>query len=351
MKSACTLMIIMAVTLIAPSHARMRLAEDTTIVFATVDQARQLLMQRDRFVQSMSPFDRAARLKTDKPVSEKQYLEFVGRNVLAWQAEEEQKLTTAFRGLQAALESLDLSLPQTILAIKTTGREEGGAPYTRANAIVLPQSVLAAPAARLQQLISHELFHILSRANPGLRDELYRAIGFVKCAELPFPPELKPRKLTNPDAPQNDHCIRIGVDGQDHWAIPILYSRTETYDTRRGGEFFNYLEFKLLLVERASDSDTVKPLYEGQQPRLIDAEQASGFYEQIGNNTRYIIHPEEILADNFAFLVLDRRNLPSPEITEKMRGILNTKRSAKPDISTGAAPGATGLEDPPGSLK
>jgi hypothetical protein len=168
--------------------------------------------------------------------------------------------------------------------------------------------------------------------NPALREKLYQAIGFVKCAELPFPPELKPRKLTNPDAPQNDHCIRIGVDSQDHWAIPVLYSRTETYDTRRGGEFFNYLEFKLLLVERAKDSDAVKPLYEGQQPRQVGPRQASGFYEQIGNNTQYIIHPEEILADNFAFLVLGRPNLPSPEIIEKMKRILNARRSDEPDV-------------------
>jgi len=351
MKPAYALMTIMAVTATAPSHARMKLTENTTIAFATVEQARQILTQRDPFVQSMSPFDRAARLKTDKLVSEKQYLEFVGQNVLAWRPEEQQKMTTVFRDLQAELEPLDPPLPQTILVIKTTGKEEGGAPYTRANAVVLPQSVLPAPAARLQQLIAHELFHIISRTNPSLREKLYEAIGFVKCAELPFPPELKPRKLTNPDAPMNDHCIRIGVDGQDHWAIPILYSRTEKYDTHRGGEFFNYLEFKLLLIERATDSDAVKPLYDRQRPRLIDTRQASGFYEQIGNNTQYIIHPEEILADNFAFLVLGRRNLPSPEIVEKMKRIMNTKLSAKPNVPAGVPAGATGFDHPSDSPK
>lgn len=91
---------------------------------------------------------------------------------------------------------------------------------------------------------------------------------------------------------------------------------------RKGGEFFNYLEFRLLLVKRANDSDAVTPLYDGQQPKLIAIKQASGFHEQVGKNTRYIIHPEEILADNFVLLVLGKRNIPSPEIVEKMEIIL-----------------------------
>jgi hypothetical protein len=176
----------------------------------------------------------------------------------------------------------------------------------------------------------------MSRANPVLREELYQAIGFAKCAEVAFPAELAPRKLTNPDAPKNDHCIRLQVDGRDRWAIPILFSNAERYDVRRGGRFFNYLTFKLLLVERADDSDAVTPLYDGGQPRMIDAGQASGFFEQVGNNTRYIIHPEEILADNFVILVLGRRHVPSPEIVEKMKKVFEANRPAAPNRPAGA---------------
>ncbi len=48
----------------------------------------------------------------------------------------------------------------------------------------------------------------------------------------------------------------------------------------------------------------------------------SGFFEKIGKNTNYIIHPEEILADNFSFMVLQKRNLPSPVIVKKLKKIL-----------------------------
>jgi hypothetical protein len=98
----------------------------------------------------------------------------------------------------------------------------------------------------------------------------------------------------------------------------------------RGGEFFNYLKFQFLLVERDNNSFTVKPIYEGQQPRLIGLKQASGFFAQVGRNTRYTIHPEEILADNFALLVLQEKNLSSPDIIEKLKDILKENRTAKP---------------------
>jgi hypothetical protein len=61
------------------------------------------------------------------------------------------------------------------------------------------------------------------------------------------------------------------------------------------------------------------------QPVLVSPEEISGFFEQVGRNTKYVIHPEEILADNFALLILDEHNVPSPEILQKMRIILLKK--------------------------
>ena len=320
-----------AVLLLAPTslRAQMTLGEGVTISFASVAEGTRLLTSRDDFVERMSPFDRAARLKTDKDVSERQYLEFVGQNVLDWNDAEKQKITSAFQGILSTLEAMALPFPEKVLLIKTTGKEEGGAAYTRANAIVLPQAHLKAPAAGIQKKICHELFHIMSRANPGLSEKLYAAIGFSKCNEVAFPPELKLRKITNPDAPRNDHCIRVKVGVREQWAIPILFSSAEKYDMDRGGEFFNYLQFQLLLVERPNDGPTVRPMVDGQKPRLLGLHQVSGFLEQVGKNTGYIIHPEEILADNFALLVLGQGNLPSPEVIEKIQAILKDRETAE----------------------
>jgi len=330
------LLIFVVATVSAPAYAQLKLGESTTVEFATVDEAKEILTRRDDFVRSMSPFDRAARMKTDRDVSEVEYLGFVGRNVLAWDEADRQKITSALQGIQSKLEALSLPFPKKVLIIKTTGNEEGGATYTRANAIVIPKGDLTAPTTNMQKTICHELFHIMSRANTDLREKLYAAIGFVKCEEVAFPSELKSRKITNPDAPGNDHCIRLEVEGKTHWAVPILFSRAEKYDVKREGEFFNYLQFRLLLVERDQHSSTVKTIYDGPRAKLVDLPQVHGFFEQVGRNTEYILHPEEILADNFALLVLQKRNLRSPEIVTKLEAILNEKKIAEPSAPANA---------------
>jgi hypothetical protein len=75
-------------------------------------------------------------------------------------------------------------------------------------------------------------------------------------------------------------------------------------------------------------SAAVKAIYDGQTPRLVPMSEVDGFYEQVGWNTGYILHPEEILADNFALLMLRERNVRSPEVIQKLEGIL--KAGKKP---------------------
>jgi hypothetical protein len=313
-------------------HAGMRLGERSVVVFATVQEGKRLLETRDDFIRRLSPFDRSARMKTSKAVSEEDFLKFAGENALEWTDAEKARFESAFQGLQKRLKSLSLPFPEKIPAVRTTGNEEGGAAYTRGNAILLPTSQLAADDSSLQGLICHELFHILSRANPKLRGRLYEAIGFVHCGEVEFPASLAARKITNPDAPRNDHCIRLKIADKPCWAIPILFSRAEKYDPGQGGEFFAYIQFRLLLVERSGTSN-VKALYDGRNPRLVDVGEVSGFMEQVGRNTDYVIHPEEILANNFTLLAMGETDVPSPELLGKIKKALLDRQASS---STGS---------------
>ncbi len=299
-----------------------------TVHFATQSEGRQILAAKDDFIQRLSPFDRSARMKTDKAVAEAEFLQFVGRNVIDWTREEMETVQAAVEALQPLLRDLRLSWPPTVQLIKTTGAEEGNAAYTRATAIVLPKSELGKGQDHLKKLICHELFHILSRRNPELREKLYAIIGFAKCNEIKLPPELERRKITNPDAPRNDHFIRLQIEGHESLAVPILLSSAETYDVKRGGEFFEYLQFQFLVVEKSGGSQKMKAVSEGLSPKLVDMKRVSGFMEQVGKNTDYIIHPEEILAENFALLVLKGNNVASPEILQKMRAVLAVKKPA-----------------------
>ena len=282
--------------------------------FATASEAAEILTRKDDFIQRLSAFDRAARMKTDRTVSAEEFLAFVKASVSSWTDAEKGKVEAAIGQIRPALEALPLPLPKTIALLKTTGAEEGQAFYTRDTAIVFPEGQLTAANPPLEKTIAHELFHILSRENPAMREALYQAIGFTACAEVQLEASLQPRKITNPDAPRNDHSIRLRVGGKEVAAVPILFSATEKYDTHRGGEFFSYLQFQFLILENGSGS-----LSAGE---VVPPSRVSGFFEQVGRNTDYVIHPEEILAENFAMLVLNQQQVASPAILQRIREIL-----------------------------
>jgi hypothetical protein len=288
------------------------------IELASIEAGRAVLGARDEFVSRLSPFDRAARLKSSRDVSEAEYLAFATAAAREWGPDERERLTAAFAAIAPKLMELLPPLASPILIVKTSGEEEGGAGYTRASAVLLPQ---ASPDARaLERTLAHEIFHIASRHHPDLKRALYRAIGFEECGEVVLPPAVAARKMTNPDAPINEHCIAIQVDGERLWGMPILIAREERYDPADGIEFFGYLTLGILLVERTGTP--ARPLERNGAPRIAPLNRVTGYFEQVGRNTNYIIHAEEILASNFERLVLAEPETPSPEVLERIRAEL-----------------------------
>lgn len=302
---------------------------ETVVHLATAGEARALLTTRDAFVKALSPFDRQSRVETDRDVSEEEFLKFLEMHALPWTDEQEQRMGPVVESLRAKLAPLRLNFPRTVQFIQTTGREEGNAAYCRGTAVLLPRDKidLSRGGARLERLITHELFHILTGHDPRARQSLYGIIGFHDCPPIDLPASLRDRKLTNPDAVARNACIRLRLDDGEVRAVPILYSRIERFDPARGGPFFRYLKFQLMVVEEAAG--TWRPVEHDGKPRLLDPEGVPDFTRQIGENTAYIIHPDEILADNFVHLIHGSEKLPNPEIVEQMGKLLRRATSSE----------------------
>ena len=310
----------LAVCYISLTLSNTTFAKPLHLIFTSVVKGKEILLVRDEFIKQLSPFDKSARLKVQKDVTEKEFLVFISRQVLSWRADEEKKVLIAIEKIKLGLAKFCLNFPSTIYLIKTTGKEEGNAAYTRGQAIIIPQDRLESSQERLTHLVAHELFHILSRYQKELREQLYQVIGFKKYNKHIFPTDLEDQKITNPDAPRNFHWIRIKFKDNFFWAAPILFSKTKRYDSEQGDSFFQYLEFRLLLV---SSTDGELPLISDEYDfKMVKVEEVSGFFDQIGRNTQYVIHPEEIIAENFVFIVLEENQLPSPKITGKIRKLL-----------------------------
>jgi hypothetical protein len=288
------------------------------IELASIETARAVLGTRDDFVARLSPFDRAARLKSGGDVSEDDYLAFARAAAREWSNDERARLTAAFAAIEPKLAALLPALDAPILLVKTSGQEEGGAGYTRANAVMLPQALT--DERELRRLLAHEVFHVASRNHPELKRGLYRTIGFEECGEIALPAALAARKMTNPDAPVNEHCIEVTLGGASVWAMPVLLSREPRFDPAAGRAFFEYLTLSMLIVDRAQAP--ARPLDRDGAPLLVPMNRVTGFLEKVGRNTNYIIHAEEILASNFELLVLGEQGAPSPEVLERMRAEL-----------------------------
>ena len=286
-------------------------------MFASRDQARAILGERDDYVRATAALERSAVLRTPEPIEPDRFAAAMQETALAWTQDEQRAFGPVLARLEKFLSGMRWSWPPQILIVKTSGRLMDGFPHTRGNAIILPERMLSDALARPQlmdYLMAHEAFHVLSRADPALREELYGAIGFRACAAVDMPAPLASLRVTNPDAPESRHVITVRREGRTLEVLPFVHFSSEAIDPRAG--FAAQLRTSWLPVERSDGRCKV-----GDERLPLDA--LEGLYDQVGRNTAYLIHPEEILADNFALLFRTPPRVASPEILERLGKILH----------------------------
>lgn len=324
-------LLVACVTFTASSSVGQEVAfhRGATVRFASVEEGAAVLRQEDVFTRSLSHFDLQARLKTADEVTSDDLRRFAAKQVEAWTVEEVQAITPCLESLRHRLKSLAPLFPDTVLLIKTTGKEEGEAAYCRQNAIVLPRSMLRRAPDALERLLAHELFHILSRHDAERQRRLYAVVRFRFCGGIEIPQSLRDRRITNPDAPLMNYLIELNADGPTVPATPILLASAKRFDPTLDKTFFQYMQFRLLQLEQ-SGTQWRAALDERGQPILLDPRQTASYHEQIGRNTGYIIHPEEVLAENFVHLAFESPNLPTPHIVQEMRVLLTDSEPGSP---------------------
>ena len=209
-------------------------------------------------------------------------------------------------------------VPAKIELLKTNAKHYGeGAWYTRENRIIIPYDVLSTEGKKssevedaITQTLLHEIFHIFSRYNAEKRMQLYGLIGFKNIGVIPLQMKdgLKERVLLNPDGVNMAQVIDLQTDSSVISAIPVL-TAAETKYTDEKPDFFSYLKFDLFQVVRGRGGIQVISKDDGTS--TLDLKTLPDFFRKIGDNTKYIIHPDEILADNFMFLALSQKDKSS----------------------------------------
>jgi hypothetical protein len=306
----------------APVAAQPAAGQALVFGFVTAEEARPILGARDEFVRAMSPLERSARLRTTEPVDESRLLQHRAAAARDWEPVDQRRLAPILQRLADFVAGIRWQHPDRILLAKVDDTLEDGSPHTRANAIVLPGRFVAQPAGALAHLMAHEVFHILTRDNAELRERLYAAIGFRRCETVTIPQAVSSLRITNPDAVESRHTIAVRLDGQPVEALPYIRFASGGIDPREG--LMKQLVVAWLIVDRSGGDCRARG---GPGDTGIDPGRLQGLAEQIGRNTGYLFHPEEILAENFAILFRaavtgSAQAVPSPEILDTMRTIL-----------------------------
>ncbi len=196
--------------------------------------------------------------------------------------------------------------------------------FTRENCIFIPENELVKDNdAILNQVFLHEIFHIYSRYNPTFKKDMYGLIGVEPLTKkIKIPPKLAERLLYNPDGLELGNAITLTAENKEPIkAVSAIYSNSKKFSNNKP-EYFSYLQFDLF---RIAERDDHYALFIGENigPEIHEDYYLS-FFDQIKDNTQYIIHPDEIMADNFMLAVQDK-STPMDEntFTPEGRALIN----------------------------
>lgn len=307
------------------------LAPGTVVRLASAERAAALLAEPDAYTARLTRFDLAAKLGRREPGTAAEYLAHAAAQVLAWTPDEVEAMAANVTLVSGALAELglELPLPPVVEVVRSTLAEEGFmAAYTRRDVVVLGAPALGA------RTFAHELFHVLSRHAPALRAPLYAHLGFAVVAPIAIPAALAGIEITNPDVPALDAVVAVPQEGEGVHGAPLLVA-ARPY---AGGPLAAYAEPALLLVERRGES--FEPRLENGEPVLLHPEDVAGLAERLGGNTKYDIHPEEVCAEHFTFMLAGDSDLPRPDLVAAMWETLRGHRSGATAASLAANPGA-----------
>lgn len=271
----------------------------TQVHFAAVEAARAVLGAEDAWTRATSAFQRRAVMGRDEEVDRAAFLAWNADAARPWPQDQRGRWQRALEQIAPAFVSLRIPLPPQVLLIASNGQESAHAPYTRAHAVVLPGKATA-PGYSDALLLAHELWHVAARHAPAVASRLYAQIGFEPVPMLDFPAAWAAARIANPDAPENLHAMRLSVDGRRPLVAPVLVAgRTRL---QPGETFFSVMDVRLLEIEPDSDARLSRAVLRDGQPVWHALDGPHDYLRRLGGNTGYVMHNEETIADNVAFL-------------------------------------------------
>jgi hypothetical protein len=272
----------------------------------------------DKFFEHLTPIDAAIQMKQNGPLSMtpdlmvSSYKNYLQKDVTSFTKEESAFVAKAMNEAFVLINKVSARyFPEEIRLIKTKAHHyDAEMYYTRENCIIIPEPVLKQKnyAAFLQTML-HEISHIVMRLNPNVKGQLYALVGFKKIeSPLEIPDALRHRLLTNPDGVDINWANTLtSATGKTVFTLPLIYAKDTIFDVKKP-DFGDYLGWNYYELAPSSDNKTLVVQTVGtRQQSTLDTRGINELFLK-NYNTAYIIHPDEIVADNFSLLMLSQKN-------------------------------------------
>ena len=222
------------------------------------------------------------------------YIQYSQESATDFTDEDKEVLDEVFEMIEESFDEQGLKWPAAcpVKVGATTMDEvpwEGG--YTLGTTMFLSEPLIASYAededadlTELEEMAAHQLFHTITRNRPEIRKDLYELMGFsVAKIEFEIPEDIYELMIMKPDVNYRDSYATFTIDGQPKECLLLTVCRD---DFQKEGDTPLDTMFTCLL-----DINDGTPYV---------SDDASDFYEIMGNDGIYFEDPEEALAYDFA---------------------------------------------------
>jgi len=292
--------------------------------FADLKEAQNLYLSNTQYFNNFSQYDLDYKLNK-KNATLKEFKDFGVSQMLEFTKIEKEILSKQIEKMEKTLEKQKMRLPfnQEITFIKSTQKEENGSlAYTHGTQIYLGEKIFDLMDNKnikkmftFEEILWHELFHCMTRTNKTFRKDMYKIIHFtVNEKDFKIPKLIFDISISNPDVEHHDSYATFNIKGKNIDCYMVL-TASKPFN-KPGDSFFRCIQSAIVPID--SKGEFYLP------------EDAENFWDIFGKNTNYVIDPEECLADNFCYAMLNEEyqqyleckmnelNFKNPEIIEKI---------------------------------
>lgn len=292
--------------------------------FADREEGISLLLGNTEYYNNLNQNDMDYRVQK-KGATFEELQAFTAEQVSEFSEEEKQGIAKSMSAIESILNENGYVLPETdeIVFVRTTQLEEGGAEaYTHKTEIYYGDDAMEgmlsddeATQRIYNELMCHEIFHCLTRNNPQFREDMYSIIGFtVQDEDFELGPEVRELAYSNPDVDHRNSYATFTINGEEMDCFPVLM--VEPFE--KEGEDYVYFPLHMMIsLVPVDDTNTYYSV-------LDDEENFKAYFDVVGRNTGYVIDPEECMADNFSYAIVNGKDgrdgepYKTPEIIDKI---------------------------------